>query len=215
MGVTTDRTFGPLVVCGLGGTLVEVLHDVAFRLTPVSDLDAAEMLASLRPAACWMAIAAPPVDREALVSVILRISALVESVPELLELDLNPVKVLPVGQGAVVRWPYASWTAVGARGQCEPEEAAHHHTLVRRSGCALYIGRILTVVPTIDAYTPREIARKVEALGVTKARSETLSVLVLAVLAGAFIALGALFFTVVVTRPMLGFGISRPPARAL
>lgn len=65
------------------------------------------------------------------------------------------------------------------------------------------------MVPTIDAYTPREIARKVEALGVTKARSETLSVLVLAVLAGAFIALGALFFTVVVTRPVLGFGISR------
>ena len=72
----------------------------------------------------------------------------------------------------------------------------------------MYIGRILTVMPTIDAYTPREIARKVEALDVTKARSETLSVLVLAVLAGAFIALGALFFTVV-TRPMLGFGISR------
>jgi formate/nitrite transporter len=65
------------------------------------------------------------------------------------------------------------------------------------------------VVPTIDAYTPREIARKVEALGVTKARSEPLSVLVLAVLAGAFIALGALFFTVVMTRPVLGFGVSR------
>jgi hypothetical protein len=68
---------------------------------------------------------------------------------------------------------------------------------------------MLTVVPTIDAYTPREIAQKVETLGVTKARSETLSVLVLAVLAGAFIALGALFFTVVVTRPVLGFGVSR------
>ena len=65
------------------------------------------------------------------------------------------------------------------------------------------------MVPNIDAYIPREIARKIEALGVTKARSDTLSLLVLAGLAGAFIALGALFFTVVVTRPTLGFGVSR------
>jgi formate/nitrite transporter len=63
--------------------------------------------------------------------------------------------------------------------------------------------------PTIDAYTPHDIAHKIETLGVTKARSDTLSLLVLAVLAGAFIALGALFFIVVVTRPTLGFGVSR------
>src|SRR5262249_56304408 len=65
------------------------------------------------------------------------------------------------------------------------------------------------VVPTLDVYPPREIARKIETLGVTKARSDTLSLLVLAILAGAFIALGALFFTVVVTRSTLGFGVSR------
>ena len=63
--------------------------------------------------------------------------------------------------------------------------------------------------PTVDAYTPREIAHKIETLGVTKARSDMLTLLVLALLAGAFIALGALFFTVVVTRPGLGFGVSR------
>ena len=61
----------------------------------------------------------------------------------------------------------------------------------------------------LEAYTPREIARKIETLGVTKARSDTLSLLVLAILAGAFIALGALFFTVVITRSGLGFGVSR------
>ena len=65
------------------------------------------------------------------------------------------------------------------------------------------------MLPTLDAYTPREIARRVEALGVTKARSDTVSVLVLAVLAGAFIALGALFFIIVVTRPPESFGITR------
>jgi formate/nitrite transporter len=61
----------------------------------------------------------------------------------------------------------------------------------------------------IDAYAPREIAHRIETLGVTKARSDTVTVLVLAVLAGAFIALGALFFIVVVTRPASGFGITR------
>jgi acyl-CoA synthetase (NDP forming) len=103
VGVTTDPTFGPLVVCGLGGTLAEVLHDVAFRLPPVTDIDAAEMLAALRASALLDGYrGAPPADREALMSVIVRISALVESIPELHELDLNPVKVLPLGEGAIV-----------------------------------------------------------------------------------------------------------------
>jgi formate/nitrite transporter FocA (FNT family) len=65
------------------------------------------------------------------------------------------------------------------------------------------------MLPIIDAYTPRDIAHKIETLGVTKARSDTVSLLVLAVLAGACIALGALFFTMVVTRSALGFGVSR------
>ncbi|MBK7949330.1 MAG: formate/nitrite transporter family protein [Deltaproteobacteria bacterium] len=60
-----------------------------------------------------------------------------------------------------------------------------------------------------DAYAPREIARRVEALGVAKARADTTTLLVLAILAGAFISLGALFFTVVVTKASLGFGINR------
>jgi acyl-CoA synthetase (NDP forming) len=103
VGVTTDPTFGPLVVCGLGGTLVEVLHDVAFRLPPVSDVDAAEMLVALRASRLLDGYrGAPPADRQALLSVILRVSALVECLPELRELDLNPVKILPPGQGAMV-----------------------------------------------------------------------------------------------------------------
>ncbi|WP_375176362.1 formate/nitrite transporter family protein [Marinobacter mobilis] len=60
-----------------------------------------------------------------------------------------------------------------------------------------------------DAYPPAEIARKVEKIGVTKARLDTLSVLVLSVLAGAFISLGALFYAVVVTDTSLGFGVTR------
>ena len=60
-----------------------------------------------------------------------------------------------------------------------------------------------------DPYPPVDIARKVEGLGVTKAHTDTLTLLVLAVLAGAFISLGALFYSVVVTDSGLGFGITR------
>ena len=103
VGVTTDPTFGPLLVCGLGGVLVELLRDVAFHLTPVSDVDATEMIGKLRSAPLLDGYRGqPPGDKDALVAVILRVSALVEVVPELRELDLNPVKVLAPGRGAVV-----------------------------------------------------------------------------------------------------------------
>lgn len=60
-----------------------------------------------------------------------------------------------------------------------------------------------------DAHPPREIARRVEHLGVAKAQTDTVTLVVLAVLAGAFISLGALFFIVVVTESNLGFGVTR------
>jgi acetyl coenzyme A synthetase (ADP forming)-like protein len=102
VGVSTDPLFGPLLVCGLGGTLVEVLHDVTFRLTPVSDSDATAMLTHLRANILLDGYrGAPPGDREALIALLLRVSALVESVPELQECDLNPVKVLAPGDGVI------------------------------------------------------------------------------------------------------------------
>jgi len=102
VGVTTDPTFGPLIVCGLGGVMVELLRDVSFCLTPVTDRDASEMIRRLRGARLLDGYrGAAPGDREALIDLILRISALVETVPELQELDLNPVKVLAPGAGVV------------------------------------------------------------------------------------------------------------------
>ncbi len=102
VGVTTDPTFGPLVVCGMGGVLVELLKDVSFRLTPVSDIDAEEMIARLRSGRLLEGYrGSPPGDRQALIQVLQRVSALVELVPELRELDLNPVKVLEPGKGAI------------------------------------------------------------------------------------------------------------------
>lgn len=102
VGVTADPTFGPLVVCGLGGVLVELLRDVSFCLTPVTDVAAAAMVAKLHSNALLDGYrGAMPGDRAALVGVILRISALVEVAPEIRELDLNPVKVLAPGKGAI------------------------------------------------------------------------------------------------------------------
>jgi len=103
VGVTTDPTFGSLIVCGTGGVTAEVYKDVAFRLHPVTDVDASEMLAGLRLSRLLDGYrGAPPGDREALKSVICKVSALVEVVPELAELDLNPVRVLAPGRGAIV-----------------------------------------------------------------------------------------------------------------
>ena len=72
-------------------------------LSPVTDIDAREMFAALRT--CRMLDGyrgAAPGDREALVAVLQRVSALIEAIPELTEMDLNPVKVLPPGKGAIV-----------------------------------------------------------------------------------------------------------------
>ncbi len=103
VGVTTDPSLGPLVVAGLGGTRVEVDKDVAFRVTPVSDVDAAEMLDQLRGRALLTGFrGAPAVDRAALIDLVQAISALAEAVPELAELDLNPVIVHPGGAGASI-----------------------------------------------------------------------------------------------------------------
>jgi acetyl coenzyme A synthetase (ADP forming)-like protein len=102
VGVTHDPSLGPLLVAGIGGVAVELYKDVVFRVTPVSNLDAAAMLDQLRGKALLDGFrGAPPVDRAALIDVLVRISALVELVPELLELDLNPVIVDAHGAVAV------------------------------------------------------------------------------------------------------------------
>jgi acetate---CoA ligase (ADP-forming) len=102
VGVTTDPAFGPLLVAGIGGVEVELLRDVSVRLTPVSDVDSAEMLGGLRTAKLLDGYrGAPAADRNALRDIIEKVSALVEAVPELEELELNPVRVFPRGKGAM------------------------------------------------------------------------------------------------------------------
>jgi acetyl coenzyme A synthetase (ADP forming)-like protein len=103
VGVVVDPTFGPLLLCGIGGVQVELLRDVSFHLPPISDLDAAEMIDRLRLRPLFDGYrGSPPADRAALITLLQRLSALVEELPELHELDLNPVRVLRPGEGAVV-----------------------------------------------------------------------------------------------------------------
>ena len=92
IGAVTDPAFGKLVAFGMGGTLVEVLQDITFRLAPASHEDALSMLDSIAAAEILRGVrGAPPVDRSALSSMIERVSALVTDFPEIAELDLNPV----------------------------------------------------------------------------------------------------------------------------
>jgi acetyl coenzyme A synthetase (ADP forming)-like protein len=94
VGVAHDPHFGPVVACGAGGVLVELLKDVAVRLAPLSEHDAEEMVRQLRTYPLLTGYrGAPAADVRALVETILRVSAMVEDLPQIRELDLNPVLV--------------------------------------------------------------------------------------------------------------------------
>jgi len=92
IGAVTDPSFGKLVAFGLGGVLVEVLKDATFRLAPATKDDALSMLDGIAAAEILKGVrGAAAVDRDALASMIKRVSELVTDFPEISELDLNPV----------------------------------------------------------------------------------------------------------------------------
>jgi acetyl coenzyme A synthetase (ADP forming)-like protein len=98
VGAVQDPLFGPLIACGTGGVLVDVLADTAFRLHPLTASDTRDMLGELRGSQLLRGYrGAPPADEAALRDVLLRISELVTAAPEIQELDLNPVMVLSSG----------------------------------------------------------------------------------------------------------------------
>ncbi|WP_393059790.1 acetate--CoA ligase family protein [Streptomyces sp. LN549] len=103
VGVTQDALFGPTVTVGLGGVLVEVLHDAAVRVPPFGEDQARAMLGELRGRALLEGVrGGPPVDVDALVEVVLRVQRMaLELGDDLSELDINPLMVLGRGQGAV------------------------------------------------------------------------------------------------------------------
>jgi acetyltransferase len=101
LGMTRDPQFGPLLMFGLGGTLVEVFRDVNFSLAPISDDWALKMIQGLKGFRTLTGYRGePPADLAAIVESLERLSQMVLEFPELKELDINPFMVFEAGQGA-------------------------------------------------------------------------------------------------------------------
>ena len=121
IGLSHDPMFGPLIAFGLGGTQVELFRDVAFRIAPLTDRDVDEMMRSVRGFALLQGYRnTPQADLGALRDVLLKVSYLGAQIPELAELEFNPVMAQPTGRGcqivdvrARVRTAQASTTTPG------------------------------------------------------------------------------------------------------
>jgi acetyltransferase len=102
IGMSHDVQFGPLVMFGLGGIYVNFLKDVSFRLAPLSEPEAREMMEETKAYALLKGIRGePPSDTEALKNTILRVGQLVWDFPEIVEMDINPVIVYGWGEGCI------------------------------------------------------------------------------------------------------------------
>ena len=102
IGVVQEPVFGPLVVFGLGGVATDVLGDRSARLTPLTDTDAAALIRSVRVAPLLLGHrGTPPADLAALQDIVLRVSRLADDLPQVAELDLNPVIARPDGAHVV------------------------------------------------------------------------------------------------------------------
>lgn len=102
VGMSKDPQFGPVIMFGLGGILVELFRDVSFRIVPLEPRDARQMIREIKGLPLLMGYRGqPPADLDALERLILRVSELVEAYPEIAELDLNPVFARPDGAEAV------------------------------------------------------------------------------------------------------------------
>jgi len=103
VGASTEPVFGPVVAFGIGGVTTELVGDVAFRLPPLTDSDAQEMLDEIRSAPLLHGFrGTAAVDQTALQDVVLRVSQLVDDVAMIAEADLNPVVAYPAGHGVTV-----------------------------------------------------------------------------------------------------------------
>lgn len=103
IGMTEDPSFGPLIAFGLGGVFVELIGDVSFRIHPLTTVDAEEMISEVKSAKLLEGYrGGEEGDIPALRDALLRVSAMVDDLPEIVEMDLNPVKVLAPGRGLSV-----------------------------------------------------------------------------------------------------------------
>ena len=94
IGMLKDPHFGPVIMFGLGGIFVEVLKDVSFRILPITEIDAKEMIGEIKGYPILKGVRGePPKDIAAIREVLIKLSALVMENPEIQEIDLNPILV--------------------------------------------------------------------------------------------------------------------------
>jgi acyl-CoA synthetase (NDP forming) len=102
VGATKDPQFGPALMFGLGGVFVEILEDVTFRIAPITEKDAIEMITEVKAYPLLKGYRGqPPADIGAITSILLNTSRLVVDYPEIKELDLNPIMVYEKGAKTV------------------------------------------------------------------------------------------------------------------
>jgi acetyl coenzyme A synthetase (ADP forming)-like protein len=102
LGMSRDPQFGPLLLFGLGGIYVEALKDVTFRVAPVDEREAREMISEIRAHSLLSGVRGePPSDIDAIVDTLLRVSQMATDFPEIAEMDINPLIVFEQGRGAL------------------------------------------------------------------------------------------------------------------
>src|SRR5258707_5030715 len=141
IGAVTDPAFGKLVAFGMGGVLVEVLKDITFRLAPATTDDALSMLDGIQAAEILRGVrGAKPVDREALATMIQRVSALVADFPEISELDLNPVFATEKGATAADVRVVLNFNPPPARYRPDPKLIVEQMNRIMRPNAVAVIG---------------------------------------------------------------------------
>ncbi|SDF66972.1 acetyltransferase [Methanolobus vulcani] len=102
IGMDRDPQFGPLLMFGLGGTYVEFLKDVSFAVAPITEAEAKHMVSSIKTYPLIAGVRGEAAsDIDSIVKTLLKVSQLVTDFPEILEFEINPLMVMPEGQGCV------------------------------------------------------------------------------------------------------------------
>jgi len=102
IGINKDPQFGPMIMFGLGGIYVEILKDVSFRIAPITERDAKDMIEEIKTIKLLKgARGAKPSDINSIVETLLKVSQLVTDFPEIMEMDINPLFVREQGKGSI------------------------------------------------------------------------------------------------------------------
>ncbi|WP_326835017.1 acetate--CoA ligase family protein [Amycolatopsis rhabdoformis] len=137
LGWVRDPAFGPVLVVGLGGVTVELFRDVARRIAPVTATEAHDLLRSLT---CWPLLAgfrgAPPVDTAEFCELVARVGELASAVPELTELDLNPVRISAEGRCTVLD----ARAVIERTAEAPSRQSAFDLGALARPGCVAVVG---------------------------------------------------------------------------